>query len=91
MRNARLLEYRRQTGPRGRVHPRTRAAGGAREIRVICGANDEVDRGRVRSERSERSPSGASSVADTRKALIALPASEEIKNIGRHLDVRYKS
>ena len=40
----------------GRVHPRTRAGGGARKKRVPH-QRDEVDCGRGRSERSERSSS----------------------------------
>ena len=40
----------------GRVHPRTRAGGGARKIRVPH-QRDEVDCGRGRSEQSERSSS----------------------------------
>ena len=41
----------------GRVHPRTRAGGGARKIRVPL-TRDEGDCGRGRSERSERSSAG---------------------------------
>ena len=39
---------------RRRVHPRTRVGGGARQIQVICAANDAVDGGRGRSGALQR-------------------------------------
>ena len=39
---------------RGLVHPRTRVGGGARQIQVICAANDAGDGGRGRSGARQR-------------------------------------
>ena len=42
------------TPSRRRVHPRTRAGGGARQLQVICAANDAGDGGRGRSGARQR-------------------------------------